>query len=35
VAEAEGLELVDHLILGDGVYASLRAMNEPMFEGEP
>jgi len=27
-----GLELVDHLIVGDGTYVSLRSMNEPMFE---
>ncbi len=27
-----GLELVDHVVLGDGVYVSMRASNEPMFE---
>ena len=38
---AVGFELVDHLVLGDGVYASLRSLNEPMFtaatftEGRP
>lgn len=31
-AKSVGLELVDHVVVGDGVYVSMRSMNEPMFE---
>lgn len=29
-----GLEFVDHLVLGDGVYVSMRSRNEGLFLGE-
>lgn len=36
VACGAGLEHVDHLVIGAGVYVSLRSLNEPLFlGGEP
>lgn len=30
-AGRRGVELVDHVVMGDGVYVSMRVLNEPLF----
>lgn len=33
-SDQAGLELVDHVVLGDGIYVSMRSRNEGLFLGE-